>query len=1336
MSCKITYKGKSYTEEQLMEVLSRDSSIVDKYRPQEQRVIGSEQKETMQVFEAKVAALKESMDVEVILDENIPSSRVLAASDPRTKRAGKPVILINPNAIFSTTAIHEFGHIFIDSFPDGLNNRRLQEALKELEGTELYGQVKDAYPDLSEEMFQKELLTTAIGIKGAEIWDNREKAGAFEAFKNWFFDFLKRTFGLSQSQVESLAKDLIDGRVQADLNAQLSDYIQEERLVDVVGEENMEKYETNLEILYQETLARVSNLYNLYQPKSKAERTRENQKKREGKRTAFESVSEMQEALERYSEAEQARGIFHFVKWAGKETKKLGWRIEKAKEDGNLDPDLIVRLREFSGAFDILDDIKKFVTNARNRNEITEVQYNRYMKQIGAITEERDKYEKDLLEVSKEHYARIMAANDVETQEKYKQLFAKKWEEIQPDIPKNQYVQEQYNKFKDDIFEESRQKFRARAEKSTGDMSSAVAILATEKNMKSDEIQVASKLVDGKELAVQRFASEEATLFDKWVKEYADEVAQNANQEKKYKKMIDQTPSGNRYFAGEYLAEFYEEKLNQQMQSEDREYYESAFEGYKIFKKGKGFAYSLDGGKNKKNIILKGATNVNVGKLKTTYEIAGNKYEIDTAHAIARSEYQEWLKQNTRRVKTEDGWRTLPSDGRGVSRDWRNHEWANLTADERKHLDFLKSKIKEADDLTNGTESLIKYSASQEFMKLPSVRKTSLSRLAEGKLIDGIKDAYENATQVQEDEFDTVDELNVKTRDTIKAFADVSNKEKLRVPIPFRNKIEPDKQSLDLHTITLMNLVQAKNYQQKKQVESLLLVMTDVMNNRDVPQTQGIQRLKKIHAYSKDGEERDLHKPKNEVPNDVKKMMSVIKNRIYNIKSEPAGKIAGKDVNKLTSTWLKYSGMVSLVGNIPNSIVNIQVGSFNNLMEAIGGEQFGLADYKYAKVQYWKDIKNVLDDWGSNVDTSRTNLFMNILNVIGDKQYLDNNFEENNRAKALLKQNSLRPLAKAGEHMMQAKLMYAVMRSVRVTNAKGQYLDVNGKVVSTKKEAASINEVISFEKASDGAIVMKMPDWAEGNTFSGTADHSTQLLELRNLIKKKVVDLHGNYDSDIQSEAQRHFWGKLAFFLRKWIEPGFYRRWRGLPKALRKHEDLTEADKYFSHDLKKYQEGYYVTAVRFLARTLPAAIKEVGFWHAASHSLKDMAPHEKANMRKIVTELAVLSLTMLAYMALGGDDDDENLWVRYLLRRQFSEMSFFMLPGEAYKIASTPTASMGMLKRFIQLSGQAMSPFEEYQQGKNKGELKLKVKALKMVPLFSQTEKDLEESLRFLTNMN
>ncbi len=97
-------------------------------------------------------------------------------------------------------------------------------------------------------------------------------------------------------------------------------------------------------------------------------------------------------------------------------------------------------------------------------------------------------------------------------------------------------------------------------------------------------------------------------------------------------------------------------------------------------------------------------------------------------------------------------------------------------------------------------------------------------------------------------------------------------------------------------------------------------------------------------------------------------------------------------------------------------------------------------------------------------------------------------------------------------------------------------------------------------------------------------------------------------------------------------------------------------------------------------------------------------------------------------------DDDENFIAKYLIRRQLSEQTFFINPSETYKIASTPTAGMGVVKNVLKLFNQTIKePTERYKQGVNKGELKVNVFFKKLLPGVRDFE-DVKKSLSFLNN--
>ena len=90
-----------------------------------------------------------------------------------------------------------------------------------------------------------------------------------------------------------------------------------------------------------------------------------------------------------------------------------------------------------------------------------------------------------------------------------------------------------------------------------------------------------------------------------------------------------------------------------------------------------------------------------------------------------------------------------------------------------------------------------------------------------------------------------------------------------------------------------------------------------------------------------------------------------------------------------------------------------------------------------------------------------------------------------------------------------------------------------------------------------------------------------------------------------------------------------------------------------------------------------------------------------------------------------------------MLRRQQSELTTFLNPVEAFKIAQTPTAAVGNFKQIFKTMNY-MTPWtwgERYKVGPYKDELKLKHKAKKLLPRFKNIE-DFRESLDFLRTMN
>jgi len=1351
MSCKLEYKGIEYnSESELLRVLQSDPDMLKKYSPKHYYRGEAYTREDIDQFDAKARQLQKAMNVQIIFDENIDNAHVLGKNDPKTKKAGKPVIMINPNTLFRETAIHEFGHIFLDSVPNGIENTRVKKAYEQLKDTPLEAEVREMYPNLSEEMFIKELITTAIGREGADIWDNKDDVTRWDVFKDWFLGFLNRTFGIPRDEIRAMAQEMLSGKeVQSDLLAGLSPDIQElatpaAQQESTSSSSNTTQKITEIEQTYRGLLARIGNALTEYTPSDTKAWKNERVSQQLGP-TMYSRVKDAKKELMELYNTDQKLGLYKYVEWVEKELTSLETTIDNSKQgNASIKNHQLVKIARWDYAFETVDDIQSLMVSMERDGEISEEDAKDISEKIKDVQGRRTRAKKEILSMQRKRYVSFIAINDNSVEQEYIDGYVKEYKAL--DIEESGKTLEEHifqglQRDKAEIRQETRSRVESRALELDYDLDLMAANFYSEKNADSKDIQVLSKVVDGVDTRIKAFAESEAGVFDKQHKAFLEAVSNKNNMEEKYKNMYTVSESGDHYFTSKYKPEFIEahnELKRNIYKAQDGNIYQDI--KLTVGKDGKLY-YKLEGEKNNKTLYLGPKERVKVehieGSMHVTLTQGEETETITVAEAIASSELSKWEFKNT--IKNEKG-------ARVVSDQWLNDAYKNLSPAQMTHLQFLKDKTKQADNLTGNNSRLRKVEYGAEFVKLPTMTKTFTQRVTSGEISGGFKDMITDIGRVKADEaheFETKENDLKKNR--LQVVTDISNTIQQGVPVKFRGQLKDSKeQSIDLHTITLANLAAAKEHKEKKEMEKTFLIILDVMKNRKVKDVAGSERSSKVHRNVKitnangDVIQPNVYKNRNDGEyNDVLKAMDILERRIYGIKSKYAGEIKGKDINKLTNSWLKYSGMTSLIGNFPNSFVNYTAGSIQIYIEALGGEHFGVKDYLSARKTYKRDLKNILNDMGKNVDTSRTNLFMNLLNVTGENKILQSEFENQNKVKASFNMSNLRPFAKAGEHMMHALTMYSVMKSIKVMGPGGKYIDKKGKVVNKKKDAASLDEMIEFKhNEATGEVDMKLSPFVQSTTFTRTGDHQDIILETRNLIKNKIIDLQGNYDSEIAAAAQKHFWGKMLFFLRKWMIPAYQRRWKGYSEA---NKEWGEANQFYSQDLKGHKEGYYVTAYRFFRNTLFPAIKKME-WQLVLKGKEEMSAMEIANVRKALAELGFIALTWLSYtildMEADGDDDDDTVWARYVLRRQLSELSSIFNPIEGVKIASTPTASIGMLKRILQVLYQGMDPMEEYKQGPKKGRNKLYIKSLKAIPGSSQYQKDVEDSLNFLDKLS
>ena len=1373
--CKIfVYKGKEYTEKELVRTLSADTALVERFRAQEQRGQDSDYApEDIETFKKKVEAMQETMNVEVIYDDSISSSRLLGKNDPRTIAAGKPVILINPNMLFKTTAIHEFGHVFIDSFPGGLANPRLVKALKELEGTQLEADVKAAYPDLSPDQLKKEILVTAIGREGSQIFEDRAKASSFEKFKTWFFDFLRRTFGMERSEVTALSQDLLSNKVKEIDMSKTEDIAQEMRplfIKDKTQEEiDIEANKTDAEKKFETLDKRMEKTYNdlegtvqkvLSNQKqsldTKEARALERKRTEAGQTTRLTSIQNLSEKLAKYDEANKKFGFVRYLTWANSELNLMSRKLDDRIAASDTNVDNMADAHNWYDSFSITEDIQDLLEQMRAEKLMNAKEMDAIEGIVMGIASTKKEIVSKMLAADRRLYAELVADYDTRTDEQYKEGFRQQYKGLKDagktDLQEMEFIMQEMEKNKEEIRQTKIERAEQEALLANNVLGKVSFEILSEKDMNSVDIGVVSDITDRANHLAEQYATSEAIKdYDrhKAYKSSGIAGATSADNRKKYEGMFSFSDSGQGYFTSKYTPQFMEDRNELIRDAANKEVYEEKFKDTKLQikknKKSTSFTYSsdvvgIDGKKVNRPLSIKGAklllveglSSLKQGERPThvTYtDKAGESHSITLEEAIARSEVSHWTSINTttRTVTTASG---IDISEETPIDKYLDKNFAEMKANNPKkfaQLVALKEDMRAADKDHNAKESLIRYhdgNRAVEFMRLPGMMKSQTARVLEGQNPKTIGKSYMSRLfQTQADDYDTA---------TKEDFVNYRGGDALGVPVKNRARLAESDQSLDLHTMVLQEKIAARFYKERKQVESSVIIISEVMKEKEYP------------VLGKDGKERKDAQSKlkrtikgGESSLEYRKVRSILENKVYGItsKENKSFKVGNYQVDsqQLVKNGLKYFGSTALVFNFANSIVNTTSGTLSQWMDAVGGDVFGLRDLRKAGGIYSRDMINIMKDFGSNVATSKTNMLLNFFNVMGP-EYTQSDFEEGTRARSLADMNSLRPLAKAGEHMMQSKAMYAILESIKALNSKGQFIDKNGKVVKDKKKAASMNDMISFKKKG-GKTEMVLDPLVVNTTFTQGGGQSQILFETRNLIRSKVDEMHGQYTSDIQAHAQRSAIGKMAFFLRKWTIPLTLRRYRGIKNSFKPADaELAEADQFYSRAQKTNIEGYHVSAMRFMSQIVSDARKDK--MNVLSYALTStgkswnkLTPKQKAGVKKSMTDVALMVMvyTAAAFLNAEADDDDDMVFWAYLMRRQQSELTFFISPPEMIKIGSTPTAAAGNFKNMTKFFSQLLTdPMEEYQVGDRKGTSKLGKRAKKLFPVLSQL-KDLQD---------
>jgi hypothetical protein len=177
-------------------------------------------------LEAKVEHLKNRF-AKVGIKVNVKMDSTLPANGAVKIDKGTATVFIHPDKLQGDTVAHEFGHILVEAL--GIENELVKQAIDELKGSDLWNEVKRAYPELDATRLAKEVLVTAIGRKGTELFEDSKKQTKFRGILNRILRAIGKLFGITPKAVDQLAQELMFGEQELSLDAKLSAFEEQRR---------------------------------------------------------------------------------------------------------------------------------------------------------------------------------------------------------------------------------------------------------------------------------------------------------------------------------------------------------------------------------------------------------------------------------------------------------------------------------------------------------------------------------------------------------------------------------------------------------------------------------------------------------------------------------------------------------------------------------------------------------------------------------------------------------------------------------------------------------------------------------------------------------------------------------------------------------------------------------------------------------------------------------------------------------------------------------------------------------------------------------------------------
>ena len=525
--------------------------------------------------------------------------------------------------------------------------------------------------------------------------------------------------------------------------------------------------------------------------------------------------------------------------------------------------------------------------------------------------------------------------------------------------------------------------------------------------------------------------------------------------------------------------------------------------------------------------------------------------------------------------------------------------------------------------------TLLPHYAQKQYLP-PQLRRSFLDALGNAKSIMDVVRAFWNKMKDpfvrREDDTDFVRNAVVDGEEYGVAKGNLNNNPIRMIPIFYVKRIKDQKELMKDFSGAMTALSgTAINYDAMNQIREIVEFMGDFIKERKISATSNNKGLveavidKGIRIY------KSLFKVA-EGSRTASIVDSAIAQHLYGIKLKDQGSWV-----PLLKSLLQYTSIRNLAVNLKGMISNALVGEAQMLIEAGAGEFYNIGDYIWAKKTLFGDLTikgpSKMIDFLTNNRNSYDVLLADIFDPI------PGGFEKNSHQRYY---NSLfRKLAsvdltfigyQAGEYALHMTGMYAVLHNTKVL-IDGKKSNLYEAFVKTNKEDGNVELVLKNDVTD-----------LDGNPID-----QEFIDNIRKRIRYANQTTQGAMNDEDKGIIQQRMWGRFIMNFRQWMVEYYSKRYRG---------------EYWDASTKQKREGYWSTMNKLMKGY---ANDFLSFKFKTILHSSEMNEMQKANIRRLVVEHALLGSLHLLSMALGEPEDHKKeFWYRmwiYQTKRLIMDLS-------------------------------------------------------------------------------